>query len=255
MPEYLLSQSQLGDHLNIWLVDDDVDFSQLICQSFHDLGCSCLHLKSSTEFHNELSKAKPDLLLLDEILNNERGTDLLWQERQTNSIDFPVLIISALGSPHDRVAGFNAGADDYLIKPFLFQELLIRVERLLKNEPARHRLNRQQSHTYQKNRYNLNGALLDLDQQALIATNGEKHSLSRGECLILEMLCANAGDVVAREALLEASKSSANFQTTRTVDVKISRLRKVLALTTSGDPILIESIRGKGYRINADITT
>jgi DNA-binding response OmpR family regulator len=231
----------------IWLLDDDVEFSDLICNSFIGLGWRCKHLMDSHELLRALKTTKPDLLLLDEVLVNERGTDLLSHAKQRNLLSFPVLMMSALGSPIDRVTGLAAGADDYLIKPFLFQELLIRIERLLKHVTIKSSKTEPTCFNYI-----INGVFLDISQQALILSSGKKHLLSRGELTILRILCANAGNIVAREVLLEAGQSSVDFQTTRTIDVRISRLRKILALMPV-EPIVIETIRGRGYRIKATI--
>jgi DNA-binding response OmpR family regulator len=221
----------------IWLLDDDVEFSDLICNSFIGLGWRCKHLMDSHELLRALKTTKPDLLLLDEVLVNERGTDLLSHAKQRNLLSFPVLMMSALGSP----------IDDYLIKPFLFQELLIRIERLLKHVTIKSSKTEPTCFNYI-----INGVFLDISQQALILSSGRKHLLSRGELTILRILCANAGNIVAREVLLEAGQSSVDFQTTRTIDVRISRLRKILALMPV-EPIVIETIRGRGYRIKATI--
>lgn len=231
----------------IWLLDDDVEFSDLICQSLIGLGWRCKHFMDSHEFLKALTMMKPDLLLLDEILINERGTDLLSHAKQLNLLSFPVLMMSALGSPIDRVAGLAAGADDYLIKPFLFQELLIRIKRLLEHVSMKSSKTEQPCYNYI-----INGIFFDISEQALILSSGKKHILSRGELTILRILCANAGNIVAREVLLQATQSSADYHTTRTIDVRISRLRKLLALMPV-QPILIETVRGRGYRIKADI--
>lgn len=231
----------------IWLLDDDIEFADLICQSLIGLGWRCKYFMNSNEFLGALTMMKPDLLLLDEILVNERGTDLLSHAKERELISFPVLMMSALGSPIDRVTGLAAGADDYLIKPFLFQELLIRIKRLLEHVSIKSRKTEQACFNYI-----INGVLFDLSQQALILSSGKKHILSRGELTILRILCANAGNIVAREVLLEASQSSVDFQTTRTIDVRISRLRKTLTLMPV-EPILIETVRGRGYRIKAKI--
>jgi DNA-binding response OmpR family regulator len=237
----------MDDNPCIWLVDDDVEFSALICHSLIGLGWRCKHFLDSHEFLKALTMMTPDLLLLDEILVNERGTDLLSDTKQRSLLSFPVLMMSALASPTDRVTGLAAGADDYLIKPFLFQELLIRIERLLENFTVKSSKTKQTLYNYI-----INGILFDLSQQALILPSGGRHILSRGELTILKILCANAGYIVPREVLLEASQSSVDFQTTRTIDVRISRLRKILALMPV-EPILIETVRGRGYRIKAII--
>ncbi len=114
----------------IWILDDDVELGALLRQQFSRRGLKVRHLLHPRALEEALATSVPDLLVLDELLPVRRGTDLLSHLRQSHP-RLPVLMLSALGGPHHRIAGLEAGANDYLAKPFLFRELQLRVERLL----------------------------------------------------------------------------------------------------------------------------
>ena len=115
----------------IWILDDDAELGALLLSQFAQRGWSARHLSHPRELELALDQSQPDLLVLDELLPEQRGTDVLARLRR-GLPHLPVLMLSALGGPRDRVAGLEAGANDYLGKPFLFRELQLRVEQLLK---------------------------------------------------------------------------------------------------------------------------
>jgi DNA-binding response OmpR family regulator len=226
----------------IWILDDDAELGTLLQQQFSRGGLEARHLNHPRELESALQTAIPDLLVLDELLPMRRGTELLTHLRQTHP-QLPVLMLSALGSPRDRIAGLEAGANDYLGKPFLFRELQLRVEQLLKASAAT------QLHDQA---WQLGNLHLDPQHLWLEKTDGTGQELSRGDMALLQLLCSRAGDVVSRQELCQASGSLVDAQQSRSIDVRLSRLRRLLLELQPGQQ-MIETVRGQGYRLTAPV--
>jgi DNA-binding response OmpR family regulator len=226
----------------IWILDDDAELGALLQQQFIRGGLEARHLNHPRELESALQTAMPDLLVLDELLPMRRGTELLAHLRQKHPL-LPVLMLSALGSPRDRIAGLEAGANDYLGKPFLFRELQLRVEQLLKTSPATQ---------LPDQAWQLGNLRLDPQRFWLEGPDGTGQELSRGDMALLQLLCSRAGDVVSRQELGQASGSLVDAQQSRSIDVRLSRLRRLL-LELQPDQHMIETIRGQGYRLTASV--
>ena len=228
---------------NIWILDDDVELGGLLLEQFGQRGWTARHLNHPRELEKALNETVPDLLVLDELLPAQRGTDVLARLR-LNHPHLPVLMLSALGAPRDRVAGLEAGANDYLGKPFLFRELQLRVEQLLR--PA-------QANQLPPQAWQLGD--LQLDPQRLwlgSKRTGAGQELSRGDVALLQLLCSRAGEVVSRQELGQASGSLVDVEQSRSIDVRLSRLRRLLEeLQPNGT--MIETVRGQGYRLVAQV--
>ena len=226
----------------IWILDDDADLGSLLLEQFGQRGWQARHLQHPRELEQALAEAVPDLLVLDELLPGQRGTDVLMRLRQGHP-RLPVLMLSALGAPRDRIAGLEAGANDYLGKPFLFRELQLRVEQLLK-------VGQQQQPADQA--WQLGELRLDPLHLWLGQADGRGQELSRGEVALLQLLCNRAGEVVSRQELGQASGSLVDVQQSRSIDVRLSRLRRLL-LELQPREQMIETVRGQGYRLTAPV--
>jgi DNA-binding response OmpR family regulator len=143
------------------------------------------------------------------------------------------------------VAGLEAGANDYLGKPFLFRELQLRVERLLNLAPA-------VVEPIQADGWRIAGLHLDPTHLQVRQPGGHSLELSRGDLALLQLLCSRAGAVVSRQELGQASGSLVDVQTSRSIDVRVSRLRRLLEDLHPGIP-MIETVRGQGYRLVAPV--
>lgn len=226
----------------IWILDDDAELGALLLSQFVQRGWAARHLSHPGELALALNQSQPDLLVLDELLPQQRGTEVLLRLRQ-GLPHLPVLMLSALGAPRDRVAGLEAGANDYLAKPFLFRELQLRVEQLLK--PA-------QSSRLVPQAWHVGELLFDPQQLWLGHPHAAGVDLSRGDVALLQLLCSRAGEVVSRQDLCQASGSLVDVEQSRSIDVRLSRLRRLFAEL---DPQLgaIETVRGRGYRLVAPV--
>lgn len=230
---------------SIWILDDDADLGSLLLEQFGQRGWQARHLQHPRELEQALAETVPDLLVLDELLPGQRGTDVLSRLRQAHP-QLPVLMLSALGAPRDRIAGLEAGANDYLGKPFLFRELQLRVEQLLRTTAAATAV------PLPDQAWQLGELRLDPERLWLGRSNGVGHDLSRGDLALLQLLCSRAGEVVSRQELGQASGSLVDAQQSRSIDVRLSRLRRLLLELHPGEQ-MIETVRGQGYRLTAPV--
>ena len=127
MKSNLVSDRQV----KIWILDDDQAMCSLLACQCEKVGWQIHSYHHPKPFLLDCQTAPPDLLVLDQLLPCKHGLDVLTMLRLDGQT-FPVVILSALGAPNDRIAGLEAGADDYLSKPFQFRELQLRIERLLR---------------------------------------------------------------------------------------------------------------------------
>lgn len=179
-------------------------------------------------------KTRPDLLLLDLMLPGLDGLEICRRVRADADLaDVRILMLTARTEEHDIVRGLDAGADDYVTKPFSRPVLLARVHALLRrNDP------------FAAGRA-LDG--LSLDSAGMAATlNGETLTLTRTEFLILALLAAHPGRVYTRQRIIDATQGEEREVTERTVDVQFVGLRKKLGAWAAAH---IETIRGVGYRV------
>lgn len=230
--------------VRVWILDDDRALCELLAEQLIRVGwqLSCFH--DPLAFEEALSQEHPELLVLDQMLPGKPGTHVLAKLRQQGH-SFPVLMLSALGAPTDRVHGLEVGANDYLAKPFLCRELQLRIEHLLTmaTVAAAPPSNRALGQVFR-----VANLRFDPDNQTLRTANHELLALSRGDTALLAAFCSAPGQILSREQLAQASGSLVDASHSRSLDVRISKLRKMLCGASGGEE-LIESVRGRGYRL------
>jgi DNA-binding response OmpR family regulator len=173
----------------------------------------------------------PDLVLLDLRLPDMDGTEVCQRLRARSEV--PIIVVTAKGEEVDRVVGLELGADDYVVKPFGFRELLARIRAVLR------RTRRGTSEM------RLVAGSLEIDLRARrVALAGREVELTPKEFDLLALLAADPGAVVSREHVLREVWRTDWFGPTKTVDVHVASLRKKL-----GDPRWIETVRGVGLRL------
>ncbi len=182
-------------------------------------------------------KEKPDLILLDIMLPKLDGFALCAELRRL-ALGVPVLMLTAKGQVDDRVAGLDAGADDYLVKPFSTDELLARVRALL-------RRTRRLSHA--PTSLKLGDALIDLLKQTALRGRQPVH-LTAKEFAMLRLMAEAQGEPITRERFLDVVWGYTAFPTTRTVDNHIASLRAKLE-PNPDEPRWIQTVHGVGYRL------
>lgn len=180
-----------------------------------------------------------DLVLLDIMMPKMDGTEVLTELRKSKPAQ-PVIFLTARGEEHDRIRGLKIGADDYIVKPFSIDELLARVEAVLRRSPGR---------PTKRDSIRVAGRTIDFERREIVLDSGTRRTLTEREHEVLVFLSANAGRAVSRDELLQKVWGLDPRGThTRTVDMTIARLRETLNDNPS-DPEVIRTVRGKGYML------
>ncbi len=224
----------------IYLVEDDNSIRELVAYTFNTAGLEAEGFDKPSLFWEALEKRKPDLVLLDIMLPEEDGIQILQKLRQREDTKkLPVIMLTAKGSEYDKVMGLESGADDYVSKPFGMMELLARVKALLRRtedlRPA------------QESRYVI-GDLTVNRKRHEVFVKGEAVTLTKKEFDMLCYLLENKGMVLTRDQLLNQIWGYDFDGENRTVDVHIRTLRQKL-----GDcGTYIETIRGIGYKMGGN---
>ncbi|MEE2886059.1 MAG: response regulator transcription factor [Planctomycetota bacterium] len=182
------------------------------------------------------------LILLDLMLPEVPGLDILRKVRE-NGLHTPVIIISAKGMDHEKVAGLELGADDYVTKPFGVTELSARIRAVLR------RTNGTDTSAPKVNLFQFPGLTVDFKRFS-VTSEGNEHQLSRYEAEILRMLIDHRGEVVTRGDLLSQVWGYVHLPTTRTVDNHIARLRKKVEVCPD-EPVHVVTVHGIGYRFES----
>ncbi len=235
----------MADPLDLWILEDDIPLCQLIAEQCERQNWNLQAFHEPHSLEAALAERSPQLLLLDQMLPEKCGTDVLASLRLRNH-QFPVLMLSAMGAPSDRVLGLESGADDYISKPFLFRELQLRIKRLI----ATHAQVKPPSPTPIVLR--LANLRFETGLHRIHSDQGNGIRLSRGESALLLAFCLKPNVVISRQALAQLTGSLVDPQSSRTFDVRISRLRRILRELTGGED-LIRPQRGEGYRLEATV--
>jgi DNA-binding response OmpR family regulator len=228
----------------ILLVEDAVDLAQVIVRELEAAGYRVLHAADGLSALQSHARHQPDLVILDWMLPELDGLEVLRQIRQTSVI--PVLMLTARDEEADRVIGLEIGADDYLTKPFSMRELIARVRALLRRiERVQQILEADRARSDVVTTY---GPLL-LDPEAYRTTlDGEPLDLTRTEFELLHLLLRNPGRAFSRSYLLDMVWGETYVAGDRSVDNVILRLRRKLG--PLGDAI--ETVWGVGYRLTPE---
>lgn len=227
----------------IWVLDDDHRLCAILRDRFTSLGWQSAIFQEPRPLDEALNLDSPDVLVLDEMLPGRRGTELLAGLRQQGH-DFPVLMLSALRSSLDRIAGLEAGADDYLGKPFEFRELQLRLERLLAQRTGVRLFTPPAAASFR-----IASLVFSAPRAELRAASGEVNRISRGDAALLQVLCRRPGEVIGRQTLARACGSLVDARQSRSIDVRMSRLRRLLQELLPDQGEVIEACRGVGYRL------
>jgi two-component system, OmpR family, alkaline phosphatase synthesis response regulator PhoP len=227
--------------LKLCLVEDDPTIKELVAEKLRQRG----YVVDTFESADEIIGAPIDreLYIVDILLRGENsGLDLCRSLRQL-SPTLPILILSALSEPLHRVEGLKAGADDYLTKPFEMEELLLRVDGMLKRRSWYVRLPRNSS--------TFRWAENEVDFVNLQGKSGNyTFPMTQKECMLMKLLIEKEGEVVSRDEILDRVWGYNVYPSTRTVDNFILRLRKYFEKLPKA-PKYIHSVRGMGYKFSS----
>ncbi|WP_088036539.1 response regulator transcription factor [Evansella clarkii] len=216
----------------ILVADDDAHIRKLIRLYLENSGYSVLEAADGQAALDLLTKEKIDLAIVDVMMPNLDGLELTEDIR--SFMDIPILMVTAKGESQDKVKGFHAGTDDYLVKPFDPVELTLRVKALLKRY-----------HPGSENKVTAGSVTVDLDRLTAESEDASVH-LKRKECELLFTLAGAPGKVFTRAQLIEKIWGYDYEGDERTVDVHIKRLREQISPFKN---IIITTVRGLGYRL------
>ncbi|NIN68041.1 MAG: response regulator [Anaerolineae bacterium] len=218
---------------HVLVVDDDQELLASLERGLSASGFDVGLARDSGDALVYMRGRRPDVIVLDIMMPGMDGLSLCQVIRETEAI--PIIMLTALDSVRDRIAGIKAGADDYLVKPFVFDELVVRIQALLR---------RSSPITPSKER--LSYADLTLDRATWTARRGEETlALTATEFRLLEQFLRAPGQVRTREELLLGLWGEDPSVEAHVVDVHVANLR--LKLDAAGGPPLIQTIRGVGY--------
>jgi DNA-binding response OmpR family regulator len=223
----------------ILTVEDDAPIRRGVVDALLYAGYKVLESGHGEEGCRMAVRQELDLLLLDMVLPGKTGLEILREVRNVRPT-LPVIILSARGEENDRVAGLRLGADDYVVKPFSVNELLARVDAVLRRSPSR---------PTDVEAIELNGGRVDFARSEAQFADGDRVELSGRELELLRYLAKHAGRSVSRQELLEnVWQIDARGVSTRTVDMHVARLREKLR-DDSDEPKILLTVRGRGYML------
>lgn len=223
--------------MHILLIEDDQSVAEFVEKGFIDKGQIITHAATGTDGLGLAKDEVYDAIIIDRMLPEIDGLSIVKALRDEGDTT-PILILSALGEVSDRIDGLKVGADDYLAKPFDFEELYTRIEVLVRRRDIDSPVTR------------LKVADLELDLLAHeVQRAGQKLSLQPREFRLLEYLMRNAGQIVTRTMLLENVWDYHFDPQTNVIDVHVSRLRQ--KIDKDFDKPLLHTVRGSGYVLNA----
>lgn len=219
----------------ILIAEDSTRIASFIVKGLTAHGFSVVHVSDGAKVIPELMKQEYQLLILDLGLPNREGLSILEELRGTGN-HVPVLVLTARDSSETTVASFKSGADDYMSKPFSFEELLVRVQARIKRSKV------DSSRDTERTSLVHDGISLDLLSRKV--TVGENtHELTPREFLMMEMFLKNPNQVISREQLLDRVWGYDHDPGSNVVDVYVRYLRKKVG------PDAIVSVRGLGYKL------
>ena len=219
------------------VVEDEPAIAELIAVNLRHNGFRPTWAMDSASAQREIDAAVPDLILLDWMLPGESGLSLAKKWRaEPRTKDIPVIMLTARGDEMDRVAGLDAGADDYMAKPFSTKELLARVRAVL----------RRRGPDLSREILTVSGLTLDSDTHR-VSYFGEPLKLGPTEFKLLQYFLGHAERVHSRGQLLDKVWGDHVYIEERTVDVHVKRLREALGAAGT----MVETVRGAGYRLTA----
>lgn len=222
---------------NILLVEDDPNLGAVL-QEFLELKQYKIRLRSDgDEGLQAFLEEKPDLCVLDVMMPKRDGFDLAREIRMRDA-NVPIIFLTAKGMKEDKIEGFSIGADDYVTKPFSAEELLFRIQAVL----------RRCLHIKQevpKTKFSLGAFSFDYDERLLTADN-YRQPLTSKEADLLKMLCENKNTVLRREIALKKIWGDDSYFNGRSMDVFITRLRKYMR---NDHHVEIVNVHGTGYKL------
>lgn len=224
--------------MHVLVIEDDPAIGRTLVQGFTEAGHQCTWVQDGDAGAEEALKQKADVIVLDLMLPRKNGREVLKQIR-SQGVLCPVVMLTAMGGIEDRVSGLNSGADDYLVKPFEFAELMARIHAVVRRTQIR-----------PTPTLKVGDIHLDLTTRR-VTRDGADIDLTPIEFSLLEVLMRFAGQVVTRKMLCEHVWGFNWDGTTNVIEVHVNRLRG--KLDRGKETSVIQTVRGRGYALPATV--
>jgi len=227
-------------HPRVLVVDDEKAILEMIRFALEQAGMKAKTATSAYDALVSINDKRPDIILMDWMMPGMSGINLTRRLRKDSQTeDIPIIMLTARVTEDDKVAGLDAGADDYLIKPFSPRELIARIRAVLRRSSAE-----DESGVMTAGRLQMN----TLSRRVL--SDGKEIHLGPTDYRLLEFFMSHPGRVFSRSQLLDRVWGANVYLEERTVDVHVRRLRK--ALEAAGVSAYLQTARGHGYRFLAE---
>lgn len=227
---------------NLLIAEDDADVRKWLTIALRSEGHDVRATEDGEEALAAFLAQRPDVLILDIAMPKRDGFSVCTTIRQTDPA-LPILMLTAKSSPRDKVKGLGLGADDYMTKPFLMEELFARVAALLR----RANLNAPQT---AGTTFPVGASTVDSARLSIRAADGSETPLAAREFELLKLLASHPGEVLTRDRLLNEIWGVSFYGNTRTLDQHIALIRKKLG----ADAACVETVRNVGYRLVKEST-
>lgn len=222
----------------VLLVEDDAHLGSLLQEYLEAKGFETKLATDGKKGFDAFCKQSFDLLLLDVMMPIKDGLTLAKEIRVTDK-NVPIIFLTAKSMKEDTIEGFNAGADDYMTKPFSMEELLVRINAVLR------RSNKERSHSEEEITFNVGRYSFNSDTQILVC-DGAEQKLTTKESQLMRLLCVHKNDVLDRNFALKSIWQDDNYFNGRSMDVYIAKLRKYLK---EDSKVEIVNVHGKGFKL------
>lgn len=219
----------------VLLVDDEPELLELVVDILQEAGFEeVFTAHSATEALSKFDEVEPELIVLDVMLPDGDGFMLMRQMRRTSNA--PIIFLTAKDEPNDRISGLGLGADDYITKPFLPQELLLRIYAVARR-----------TFKGDADRIELDGCIVDFSRGEIIK-GSETITLTAKEFALLEVLARNCGKIVTTDAICEAVWGGDPFGYEGPLNAHIRRIREKIERDPS-HPVALITMKGLGYKL------
>ena len=222
----------------VLLVEDDPSLGTLLEEYLNAKGFETKLADDGNKGYDQFCKGTFDLLLLDVMMPHKDGITLAKEIRQTDK-NVPIIFLTAKSMKEDTIEGFNAGGDDYITKPFSMEELMVRINAVLR------RSNKQRSQDTDESAFGIGTYQFNSEKQILLH-NAQEQKLTTKESQLLRLLCVHKNDVLDRNFALKTIWHDDNYFNGRSMDVYIAKLRKYLK---DDSKVEIINIHGKGFKL------
>ena len=226
----------MEENLKILLCEDDENLGMLLRESLQAKGYEAVLCPDGEAGYREFQKTKFDICVLDVMMPKKDGFSLAQDIRQQNA-ELPIIFLTAKTLKEDILEGFKIGADDYITKPFSMEELVMRIEAILRRVKGKK--------TRENTIYHIGRFTFDTQKQ-LLSIGDKQTKLTTKENELLALLCAHANEILQRDYALKTIWIDDNYFNARSMDVYITKLRKHLK---EDDQIEIINIHGRGYKL------